>query len=103
MFFHLFPYFLRSDESDTRTASTPESTVVRNPQRQFIFAQAWEWHASLRRYAVDRLGSRSARTPGWLSSVLNLVTLLTFSFVTHPTPLTLKPPCHLIALAFRQK
>ena len=41
--------------------------------------------------------------PGWLSSVLNLVTLLTFSFVTFVTPLTLKPPCRLISLGFRLK
>jgi len=44
-----------------------------------------------------------AGQPGWLSSVLNLVTLLTFSFVTFVTPLTLKPPCHLISLDFRLK
>ena len=39
----------------------------------------WSAHASLRRYAVDKLESLSAQTPRWLSSILNLVTLLSFS------------------------
>ncbi len=103
MFFHLFPYFLRSDKSDTRTARTPRALSCETHSDSPFSRKLWSAHASLRRYAVDRLESLSAWTPGWLSSVLNLVTLLTFSFVTFVTPLTLKPPCHLITLGFRQK
>jgi len=43
MFFHLFPYFLRSDKSDTRTARTPRALSCENPQRQSIFTQALEY------------------------------------------------------------
>jgi hypothetical protein len=40
--FNVCPDFLRSDEKRREDASHSESTFVRNPQRQSIFAQALE-------------------------------------------------------------
>jgi hypothetical protein len=87
-----------------RDAAHSGDTFVRNSPRQSIFAQALErarFFASL----MQLTGSEACLPgqPGWLSSFFNLVTLLTFNFVTHPTLLTLKLPCHLIALDFRLK